>query len=329
MKKVIIILFGCTLIQCSEPNKSEKVFIDPDQIAELMDFPDLSQYRLTCTESELIATDFRSNIVHIFDYESLEIVESFGGSGRGPGELYGAMHSLSDEKFVYISNAGNQSISVFNKEDWSYHSIIPQVRSVSRFTVTSDHIYLSSPFENPEIPFIKKNLAEAGNAVYFGSGFENIFFGRNIFNLLMYQDKILAISQSEPVIQLYDREGNQLWVQNIEDEPALSETMNFIRQFYDDSDNQNKTVSLFNDAAVSGEYIVLNFYSRVVGQFKTNDYLVYKIKEYGLDSISSFETNVGTGGYTSTFCIHENRLYSNGGTNGLDLYVFDLTFIDN
>lgn len=329
MKRTIAVflLLTCTLIQCSEPDKVEKDVIEPDHIIELMDFPDLSQYRLTCTDSELIATDSRSDTIHIFDYETLEIVESFGGSGRGPGELYGAIHSLSDEEYVYISNTGNQSISVFNKEDWSYHSVIPQVRSVSRFAVSPDHIYLSSPFANPETPFIKKNLSVVGNMDYFGSGTANSFFGRNIFNLLMYQDKILAISHSEPIIQLYDLSGNQLWAQNIEDEPVLSETMNFIRQFYDNSGNQNQTVSLFNDAAIFDEYLILNYYSRNSGQFKTNNYLVYRMKENGLENVSSFETNVDTGGFTTTFCVHENTLFSNGGEAGINIYAFDLSIL--
>lgn len=327
IKNIILVFLAWVCIQCSKKNTIEKVAVEPAQIIELIDFPDIAQYQLTCTDSELIATDSRTNTVHIFDYETLEIVESFGGTGRGPGEFTGAMYSFSDEEYIYVSNSGNQSVSVFNRKDSSYHSEILQARTVSRFVGTPDYIYLSSPYANPEVPFLRKERTDTGEDAEFGKGTGNDFFARNIFNLLPYQDYILAVSHSEPTIHLYDLPGNQIWEQNIEDNPNLNETMNFVHQFYAASENNNRTVTLFNDASVTGDFLILNLYSRKEGQLKTNDYLVYKIKEIGLDQVMSFETNIGIRGITSTFCVHNNQLFSNGGEGGIDMYVFDLDLL--
>lgn len=318
----------CLLLsQCVESEKGKMVnnLIEPEQILNVFDFSNLSQYTLTCTDSELIATDARSNKIFIFDYETLEIVEVFGRKGRGPGEFNGAYFSTADDKNLYVYDSGNQRISVFNKDDFSHQSTIPMVRNASRFAVSSNYIYLSSPFTNKESPFMKISIN--GKVDYFGEWLGFDFFGRNMFHILIHDEKIIAVSHTEPIIQIYNKEGELLDKHNLTDEKYITETLEYTAQFYQHNDNNNRTVALFNDASFYEDYLVLNFYTRPDGGFKTNNYLVYKIEENNLERVAFFETNIGEDGITRTFCIHKNMLYSNGGQGGLNLYSFDLSYL--
>ena len=158
--RIFLSLILCVFIpsQCADSDEEESRLIKPDQIISLIHSSDLNQYTLTCTDSELIATDAISNHVYIFDYNTLEVVESFGRNGSGPGEFNGALYSVADDKSVYVYDSGNQRINVFNSDDWSYQSVISVGRNVSRFVVSSEYIYLSSPFTRTETPFMKVNM---------------------------------------------------------------------------------------------------------------------------------------------------------------------------
>jgi hypothetical protein len=122
-------------------------------------------------------------------------------------------------------------------------------------------------------------------------------------------------------------QGELLDSHDLGNEARLTETLEFTNQFYLNSENQNSTVVLFGDAAVFDNFLVINFLSRPGGRLKSNNYFVYKIEGNTLQKVAFFETDVGTGGFTRTFCIHENKLYSNGGQGGIDIYRFDLSFL--
>lgn len=320
-----IILLGIFLSQCEKSEQEDSSHIKPDQIINLVESSNLSRYSLTCTDSELIATDTESNKIYIFDYKTSEIVETFGRNGRGPGEFNGALNSVVVDENVYVYDTGNQRISVFDKKSYLLKSVIPVSMNVSRFVVSSDYIYLSSPFTRIEQPFMKVNMD--GDTEFFGEKLEYDFFGRNIFHLLIYEEKIIAVSLTEPIIKFYNKVGELLVRYDLLNETQLTETLEFTNQFYLDSGNQNRTVVLFNDASIFDDYLILNLNTRPGGRLKSNNYLVYKIDGNTLNKVDFFETNLGDGGFTMTFCIHENKLYSNGGSSGIDIYRFDLSFL--
>ncbi|MCC5906900.1 MAG: hypothetical protein JJU13_11870 [Balneolaceae bacterium] len=300
-------------------------FIEPDRIIDIIDYSDLSQYTLTCTDSELIATDIRSHTVSVFDYETLEVTHTLWRYGRGPGEFYGPYKAAFDDNHLYIYDSGNQNISLFSRENWSFDTSLSVGTNMSRFVVSLPYIYKSSRFENPEKPFMKMNIE--GGVEYFGESTGHHFFGRNIFDLLKHRENIVAVSRTEPIVRLYNLSGDLLGNYNLGNEKELSETLDFAHQFYREFNNQNRFVVLIRDAAVFEDYLVLNISMRPGGRLKTNTYLVFEIDEEQLEKVSVFETNIGSNGVLTTICIHENRLYSNGGQGALNLYEFDLSFL--
>lgn len=81
-----LILIGSAATHCTQSNKGKGdiTTLNPVNITDLSNVPTLRQYTLTCTETELIATDYKANRIHIFDYETLKVVETFGrGGGAG------------------------------------------------------------------------------------------------------------------------------------------------------------------------------------------------------------------------------------------------------
>lgn len=111
----------------------------------------------------------------------------------------------------------------------------------------------------------------------------------------------------------------------LENDRDLADVLAFTDQFYQKPDNFNRTVTLFNDASVFENYLVLNVYTYPDGRLKSNNYLVYEIDNHELKKAGLIETNLGDG-FTTTFCIYGNRLYSNGDSGGLNIYAFDLPF---
>lgn len=273
----------------------------------------------------MIAVDFLTNRIHVFDYETLELLHVFGRDGSGPGESRGATYAVSDAERLFVFDAGNHRVNVYQKANWTFEKILPlDLLFGTRFIVSPHYIYAASYYG--EKPFFKLDIEDDPVAEVFGDWIGPGRGTRNEFNLLSYEDKIIAVSKTEPVVQFYDQSGELLIESVLDDEPLLSERLNFITRFYQNLENRYQTVTLFRDASVFGQYLLINYYTRPEDRVKYNNYLVYRIGENDIKKVASFETEFKERSATTTFCVHKNRLYSDGGPLR-DLYVYDLDML--
>jgi hypothetical protein len=108
-KIVIVALLFSFLIQCTDQNES---FDNADLIKSFKTagFEDNIQFgniNLSCSESNLIATDQRANRIHQLSYNTLDLLKSVGKEGRGPEEFNGIYYADSYNGDLFVSDAGN------------------------------------------------------------------------------------------------------------------------------------------------------------------------------------------------------------------------------
>jgi len=328
-KIVLTALIFTVLIQCSDLNESfENVpVIQPLQTATLEDNVQFVSVKLSCTESNLIATDGQTNRVHQLDYETLHVLKSVGKEGKGPEEFNGIYYFDSYDGDLYVSDAGNQGIHVLNENNLEYESFIPGRLSGTRFSVQSGSIYSAAPFVDDDSIFQMISL-EDNDSYYFGESNESLIPRRNYYHVLANNTRLFAVSLTEPEVEIYGLDGSLIQKVRLRDEPLLSETLQYANQFYRDPGNSSSAVILFQDATLINDHLIVNVLNhRQESNVKSttyNNYVVLGFDGNVLQKTGAFRTNMGEGGVTSSFCVNENRLYSTGGPNQLDIFVFDI-----
>jgi hypothetical protein len=328
MRILFTLLFITTFLHSCKKEieqTEEMTLLEIQQVKSIDNYPTVSQYTLHCAESGLIAVDFLTDRIHVLDYETLEMKHIFGQSGAGPGELQEAVHAASDKKRLFVLDSGNQRINVYKKEEWVFEKAIPlELLFGTRFGITDDGFIFAASYHGDN-PLLRMKTNDNSSKEFFGDWIVPERRTRNEFNVLPYQNRIIAISKTEPVVQFFDSSGTLLSESILDNDPTYSESLNFINSFYQSQENQFATVILFNDAAIWKNYLLIHFYTRPGGNFEFNNFMVYKIVEDGLEKAAAFKTEVPEGrglGAVSTFCVHNNRLYSNGPLR--DIYVYNL-----
>jgi hypothetical protein len=330
IKKIISITFlSFFLIQCSGNDSSfiEKKVLDPFQSVSLENDERFGKIKLNCVESNLIATDQQTNRIHQLDYNTLNIIKSVGKEGRGPEEFNGIYYADSYDGNLYVSDSGNQGIHVLDENNLKYKSFIPERLSGTRFSVQSGNIYSAAPFADDNSIFQMISL-EDYESTHFGESNDLIKGRRNYHHVLANDSQLVAVSLTEPELKIYELDGSLMEAVGLEDEPLLSETLQYANQFYRDPGNSNSAVILFQDATLIGDTLIVNVLNhKQESNSKTttyNNYIVYKLDEDSFQKTGAFRTNIGRRGVTSSFCVNENHLYSTGGPNQLNIFVFDV-----
>ena len=191
----------------------------------------------------------------------------------------------------------------------------------------SGSIYSAVPFADDN-SILRVISLEDYESSHFGETNESIKGRRNYHHALANDSRLVAVSLTEPNVKIYELNGTLIQTVSLEDEPLLSETVNYTTQFYRDPGNSNSAVIMFQDATLIGDTLIVNVLNhKQESNSKTttyNNYIVYKLDEDSLQKTAAFRTNIGGRGVTSSFCVNENLLYSTGGANQLDIYVFDI-----
>ena len=328
LTKVTLIIF--LFLQCSKTNQQfeDVEILEPSKTVSYSENPEFTNIKLTCADSGLIAVDGRSNRIHQIDYETLQLVRSAGRLGRGPGEFNGVYLADSYDGNLYVSDAGNQGIHILNEETLEVESFIPVRLSGARFTIRDGSLYSPVPFSEEKSILQRINLDDH-TVHYFGERTGSSFPGRNIYHAIKDSNRLYAVSYTEAVIKTYTADGRSISIHNAEDETLLAGTLHFANRFYLEPGNENRSVILFQDAALFKDYLIVNVINHSEGSHnrgaKYNNYLLFRVNGESLMRAGAFRTNIGERGVTSTFCIQGTRLYSNGGRDGVKIYEFDLS----
>lgn len=116
---VIVFFLGC---QNSSKDQISDNNIEPVEIGEFELFADFDQHGLVrpvqlemLPNGYVAVLDNQTNKVYILDFDG-EIVTSFGGEGRGPGESLNAMQLQASDDYLYVVDSNLRRINQFSHE---------------------------------------------------------------------------------------------------------------------------------------------------------------------------------------------------------------------
>jgi DNA-binding beta-propeller fold protein YncE len=328
-KTFVFLLLAITLNCCGKSKKTKIRKINPINVKGLQEDTSLSLYTLTCGDSSLIASDRKTNQVSIFNYNDLSVSTVIGGTGHGPGEFNGAFYAVLAGKKLYVTDDGNRRITVFNTNDRSLDTTLTHISSPTRFVASDGSLYLYAPNPGHPAPFMMMGIVPK-SVTYFGKWTapgKPVPEEGDAYNLLLYHHTIIAVSQINPLVKFFSKKGKLLSTVNLSKDKDLAQALAYKKKFRRNPANRNAVVILFQDASIYKNDLIINFATHSSEHnYTSNNYLVYKIDGRKLKKIGSFKTNIH-GGFTFSFCTHDGKLYSNGGPGGINIFMFDLSFL--
>lgn len=91
-------------------------------------------------------------------------------------------------------------------------------------------------------------------------------------------------------------------------EPILSGTIQFTDRFYREPGNVNRSVILFQNAALFQDHLIVNVIDHQEVSHgraaKYNNYMLFRITGDSLEKAGAFRTDIGERGVTRTFCMN-------------------------
>lgn len=250
-------------------------------------------------------TDYKRNQIIILN-NNLKLKNTFGGSGRGPGEFLGAQDILIDNANIYITNDGIKSIEVFNDNGFS-HTISPPKKikfntRLSFFKLKED-FFMCSP--NNEFSLVKfdsiGNIFRFGSLTKFNNKKEEII--KNKCHLVNYQNKVISISNIRPEINVYDLKGTFLYKY---DYSNLDIIKNFIEFTKTKKLNYNSFFVLVSDVSLNGNKLYLKISTSKNNKGQSNKLLELEILENSINPKQII--NLGNGWFNN-FSVKNNIFY--------------------
>ncbi|MCW9712236.1 6-bladed beta-propeller [Aliifodinibius salicampi] len=177
-------------------------------------------------------------------------------NGKGPGEFTSVtdMSIINDSLYVY--NETQAKILVFDHNKKFIRETKISEASASHMAVDErSHFFLSTPSRSDPIT---KFSAEGQQITTFGRntiGEDSRHYRRNSRMLFIYNDRLIAIGRSEPVLEVYSLEGTFLSTTRI-DPPEIHELIAYVREENEDPDARGFSL-LFFDAAIHNNNIYL------------------------------------------------------------------------
>jgi len=224
-------------------------------------------------EGNLLIADFTGSRILKLD-PSYQITQKIGTKGRGPEETFGAMFVNVQHDIYYLLDRGNKRINTFF-EDGTHRKVIKFEESISvlgKFAVdASGNIYISTQSDQ----HLYTKFDENGRVILpFGTPSSNLpaylpAYVEMSHLLMLGDDKLLAVNISQPIIDVYDLEGNLLEHYDLTSNPLFANIQEAIKTKYQAHEGpaymyvalvrdaivwQNYLFTLCGDAPLGGQY---------------------------------------------------------------------------
>lgn len=254
-----------------------------------------------------------------FINSSGEFEWEYAEKGKGPGELsyVSDLSSVNDSLYIYDRSQG-KIIVLDNENDFRRDIITEDLKGARNMAVSEDgDIYVSTPFSEKPITVLNNNgntLFKFGNKIADPSGF-NVY--RNEKLLQVTGNKVLALSSSDPLLEVYSEDGELLESKKIQ-HSEIQNRVDDINSSYSKPSPYGgyKLVVLFEDMKVVGNQVYLLTRTDAEGKTDNNFTLLLKyemkksgslnfvkaIKLYGIDQVKRLSG-------TEIAFINENKVY--------------------
>ncbi len=285
------------LSQCHNPSADEHSgFVKLALVAQKEDFGSFGvlsgSQGMNWSEGLLYFSDSEQSRVLVLD-RNLNVMRQMGKPGEGPGELTLAGPLVCYRDRLFVTNMGAAGLSVFDTQG-TFLSAIPVSYCIfsTQFAVYDEMLFLSTPQKESAISVADMEgalLFQFGERFQFGEERENIT--RSYRHLTVVETAemplLIAVAESEPVIEAFSLDGVRQYVLNLETHPLLQSRLNTAKEFRERNPDRraNSSVVLFVSIAAHGQ----SLYLLVADQSSPHHFLKFQVTSKSINYQEALE----------------------------------------
>lgn len=327
MRKITLLLFIVNLILCQSciDDQEQLTIVNLEReisINQLSDSSYFSDIRsLYYMNGKCYASDYNRDQIFILD-DNLELQKIVGQKGKGPGELLGASGLYVQNDTVFLYNSKKRVFELFSSEGYLQTiDLLPQhrVSSDMRFAAYKGELYFSS-FNSPFS--IAKYNYRLDSSDFFGCSKEyrspNESRIKNDRHIHVFQDRIIAIPDCQPFIELYTLEGEYISRVDLSNIGPVKKMLDYIEK---SNYAENSYFQFFSESYVYKKdiFILVTSVDEKAEKY-TNTLLQLELENDVIEPIRLL--NLGNGWFNS-FCVLDNKIIAvNGSTGELVRYAY-------
>lgn len=271
------------------------------------------------TENGFSFIDRQNQTAFIVD-KDFNLIKSFGEKGKGPREFIGLVSAFYQNGNLKMIDTETGKIISYNiKKDIITEANLKDLTVLhTRIAYGPEDIYAQAL---PAQKVIKKINTASEISRSFGNAFDSDEI-REVFSRshrhLVTQDgaRIYSIWYSEPVIEIYDKQGTLLQAYDYVNSGYFDERLKYMReQVAKDPNNRFKTYTLFEDAYIYENALYILFAgSDNNNRYTTNEIIVFDLRSDQLQPLKKI-TLKGSKAYGS-ICVWEDGIVAFDNTSG-------------
>lgn len=323
MKKHIPLLLFGLLLSCGESNdlNLDKVRLEPisthDSINDTIYFGLISDIKIN--KNSIYLSDIKSGNIIETDLE-FNFRKKWGRKGEGPGEFLAPMGSTISEESLFTLDDGPSEILEFNLESGKYIKSYNQLLPTSgEFVIDKNFNFYGSrlEFNLTTPPMYTYAIGDSSSLKHFGSHKRvvpefNSQMPRHFF-LSQYRDKIIAICENDPVVEIYNFNLDLISSFNYSN---LSHLNNYMGSQIEKQKIDNKMVANIVTASAIDKnnlYILVPNYDKTEDKVVNNLLLRFDLKEKYLKPNGLFElgnSSTKEDGFYYSFDVNNNVIFA-------------------
>jgi len=217
--------------------------------------------------------------------QNLELTETIHSIGKGPSEFNWISDISYNSDSLYMYDHSQSKFLVYdNNTTFIREFLLEATGNIFSFAVSNNRIYISTPFaENPITMFDKKNgkIVKTFGVQSADTASFNVY--RNGRHLLISNDKLIAVSESDPVVRLFNLSGELLSTTRIK-HSLIADRIAHIKETYKKPSPKGgyRLAILFRDAVVHDGKLYLIAVTQSEDIIENFTFvLIYDIKEDG------------------------------------------------
>ena len=316
MKKFILIPLAIALLGCGKSNNSLVVPIKTLEVnRKIISLGDSTYFGLISeieyNNSSLYLSDFTNSQVLKLD-KNYNLQKIIGRPGDGPGEIRGALGLNIDQSNIFVLDDEHQKLKIYNHDgSFSYQTerLMPQNGNF----IIHNSTLIGSRYDESNLPIFSYNLKDTLPIKYFGTHVRqlngiNVQKPRN-FNLEQWKNKIIAVCETDPVVETYDFEGRLLGSLDLKNLEYFKDYIKKIK--VDQEKNQSGVYSFLYHPVISNNklYISIVGYNRKRKREESNHILVCDLTDNQIVPLELFElNNEGVDAWYDSFSIINNKI---------------------
>lgn len=205
-------------------------------------------------EGNFYLNDYPNDRILITD-NYLQLLDTIGKTGNGPGEFQGAGALFVYNDYIYVQDDGGMRMNVFDLNGvFERTFMLPSINlNWTRFAVLNDRIYLQSAIGSGYDMLI---LDLNGEIIKEINEIQNRPDDMQYRTIFPFQDEIIALHRTAPYIERFSDHGELLEIFDLTGIEEMRELWRHYRNVRGQNNHRNMTI-LFSDAYISDSLLYI------------------------------------------------------------------------